>query len=97
MFTSAVFASANIVLLCYTPPASKYLRFNNPLTNFASVKDNLLAGFALMLVFEGILPFMAPRAWRETFRRVIELSDGQLRFIGLASIGLGLLILFMVT
>lgn len=61
------------------------------------MKDILLAGFALMLVFEGILPFMAPRAWRETFRRVIELSDGQLRFIGLASIGLGLLILFMVT
>ena len=50
-----------------------------------------------MLVFEGIMPFMAPRAWRETFRRVIELSDGQLRFIGLASIALGLLLLFMVT
>ena len=50
-----------------------------------------------MLVFEGIMPFLAPRAWRETFRRVIELSDGQLRFIGLASIALGLLLLFMVT
>ena len=50
-----------------------------------------------MLVFEGIMPFMAPRAWRETFRRVIELSDGQLRFIGLASVGIGLLLLFMVT
>ena len=61
------------------------------------MKDILLAGLALMLVFEGIMPFLAPRAWRETFRRVIELSDGQLRFIGLASIALGLLLLFMVT
>ena len=50
-----------------------------------------------MLVFEGVLPFVAPRAWRETFRRVIELSDGQLRFVGLASIAIGLLLLFMVT
>ena len=51
----------------------------------------------MMLIFEGILPFMAPRAWRETFRRVVELSDGQLRFIGLASIALGTLLLFLVT
>ena len=50
-----------------------------------------------MLVFEGIMPFIAPRLWRETFRRVIELTDGQLRFVGLASMALGLVLLFMVT
>lgn len=61
------------------------------------MKDTLLAGLALMLVFEGILPFMAPRAWRETFRRVIEMSDGQLRFFGLASIAIGMGLLFLVT
>ena len=61
------------------------------------MKDILLAGLALMLVFEGVLPFLAPRKWRETFRRVIELSDGQLRFVGLASIVIGLAMLFMVT
>ena len=61
------------------------------------MKDILLAGLALMLVFEGILPFLAPRKWRETFRRVVELSDGQLRFVGLASIVIGLSMLFMVT
>lgn len=61
------------------------------------MKDLLLAGLALMLVFEGILPFMAPRAWRETFRRIIELSDGQLRFVGLASIAIGLVLFYMVT
>ena len=65
--------------------------------NTNSVKDTLLAGLALMLVFEGILPFMAPRAWRETFRRVIEMSDGQLRFFGLASIAIGMGLLFLVT
>ncbi len=50
----------------------------------------------MMLIFEGILPFVAPRTWRETFRRAIELSDGQLRFVGLASIVIGLVLLFMV-
>lgn len=67
------------------------------LTKFSAVKDILLAGLALMLVFEGVLPFLAPRAWRETFRRVIELSDGQLRFVGLGSIAIGMVLLFMVT
>ena len=72
-------------------------RFYNILTNVTSVKDILLAGLALMLVFEGILPFIAPGAWREAFRRIIELSDGQLRFIGLSSIAIGVLLLLMVT
>jgi len=45
------------------------------------------------LVIEGIMPFVSPAIWRETFRRLIELSDGQIRLIGLTSmlIGLGLL------
>ena len=58
--------------------------------------DILLAGLALMLIFEGLLPLLAPRAWRETFRRVIEFSDGQLRFIGLASIMAGVVLFLMV-
>ena len=61
------------------------------------MKDILLAGLALMLVFEGLLPLVVPRAWRETFRRAMELSDGQLRFVGLASIVIGLVLLYMVT
>jgi uncharacterized protein len=56
----------------------------------------LLIAVALMLVFEGILPFLAPGLWRETFRRLIEMSDGQIRFIGLTSMLIGLLILFFV-
>ena len=53
----------------------------------------LLLAFALMLVIEGMLPFLAPKVWRETFRRVIEFSDGQIRFIGLSSILVGVVIL----
>jgi uncharacterized protein YjeT (DUF2065 family) len=55
----------------------------------------LLLALALMLVIEGLLPFVAPRVWRETFRRVTELGDGQLRFIGLTSIIIGLVILVL--
>ncbi|MDR2507703.1 MAG: DUF2065 domain-containing protein [Candidatus Accumulibacter sp.] len=53
----------------------------------------LLPAFALMLVFEGILPFLAPTAWRDTFRRATAMTDGQIRFVGLASILLGAILL----
>ena len=55
----------------------------------------LVSAFALMLVIEGILPFTAPRVWRDTFRRILELTDGQLRFAGLASMVTGLVILVL--
>ena len=51
--------------------------------------STLLLALALMLVIEGILPFLAPRVWRETFRRATELADGQIRFLGLISMSLG--------
>ena len=54
------------------------------------MSDSLLAAFALVLVVEGLLPLVAPRLWRETFRKLLELTDGQLRFIGLVSIAMGL-------
>ncbi|MCU0950716.1 MAG: DUF2065 domain-containing protein [Burkholderiaceae bacterium] len=49
-----------------------------------------------MLVLEGLLPFAAPAAWRNAFRRLLDLSDGQLRFIGLALIVSGLLLTLIV-
>ncbi|MDG1073631.1 MAG: DUF2065 domain-containing protein [Methylophilaceae bacterium] len=57
--------------------------------------SNLLAALGLMLVIEGLLPLVAPQAWRETFKRMIALKDGQLRFIGLLSIAGGMLVLFL--
>jgi uncharacterized protein YjeT (DUF2065 family) len=48
---------------------------------------------ALMLVLEGVLPFLAPNLWRDTFRKITQMSDGQIRFVGLSSMIVGLLIL----
>lgn len=52
--------------------------------------DSLWAAFALVLVVEGFLPLVAPRLWRESFAKLVTLTDGQLRFIGLASMVIGL-------
>ena len=54
--------------------------------------ETFWAALALVLVVEGLMPFLAPQVWRDTFRRLIEMSDGQIRFIGLASIALGLIV-----
>ena len=59
------------------------------------MSDNLLIAFALMLMLEGLVPFIAPNAWRETFRRLIQFSDGQIRFLGLTSILVGLITLII--
>ncbi|MGZ8198708.1 MAG: DUF2065 domain-containing protein [Burkholderiales bacterium] len=60
------------------------------------MSSTLLTAFALMLVIEGVLPFLVPTLWRDTFRRLTELSDGQIRFIGLTSMLAGLLLLYIV-
>ena len=52
--------------------------------------DSLWAALALVLVLEGLLPLVAPKVWRESFQKLVLLTDGQLRFIGLISIALGL-------
>ena len=54
----------------------------------------ILMAIALVLVIEGLLPFLAPNVWRETFRRILQLSDGQIRFFGLSSMLAGLLLLY---
>lgn len=54
----------------------------------------LLAAFSLVLIFEGLLPFVAPQFWRNAFRKVMDMRDGQIRFIGLTSMLIGLIILF---
>lgn len=59
--------------------------------------STFLLAFALMLVIEGILPFLFPAQWREIFRRIIQFSDGQIRFFGLTSMLAGLLLFLFVT
>ncbi|HET7833626.1 MAG TPA: DUF2065 domain-containing protein [Gallionella sp.] len=55
-----------------------------------------LLGFAMMLVIEGLLPFLTPNLWRETFSKLVTLSDGQLRFVGMTSMIGGLLLLYWI-
>ncbi len=55
----------------------------------------LMMAVALMLVIEGLLPFLLPTVWRDAFRRLTEMSDGQIRFVGLSSMLAGLLLLFL--
>ncbi|MEI2781968.1 MAG: DUF2065 domain-containing protein [Candidatus Competibacter sp.] len=56
--------------------------------------DELLAAFGLMLVVEGILPFLSPSALRQSLLRMAQLEDRTLRFVGLGSMLLGLLVLY---
>lgn len=57
--------------------------------------QTLLIALALMLVLEGLLPFVSPPSWRLVMRRVGAMADGQIRFFGLASILAGLALLFV--
>ena len=57
--------------------------------------DTLLGALALMLVIEGLLPFFSPKSWREMFARAMQMSDGQIRFIGLSSMLVGVLVLIL--
>jgi len=50
----------------------------------------LLTAIALVMVIEGLMPLISPARWRELFSRILAMSDGQIRFIGLASILMGL-------
>ena len=49
----------------------------------------MLGAFALMLLIEGFLPFVSPARWRALFQQALKLSDGQIRFIGLSSLLVG--------
>ena len=57
--------------------------------------SDLFAALALVLVIEGVLPFVAPRLWRDMFRQVTELSEQQIRFVGLASMLAGVVVLVL--
>ena len=57
--------------------------------------EALLGALALMLIVEGLLPFLSPRTWREVFERATRMSDGQIRFIGLISLAAGLVLLLV--
>ncbi len=55
----------------------------------------IVTALGLLLVLEGLLPLLLPQTWRETFKRMIELKDGQLRFVGLMSVIGGLVLVWL--
>ncbi|MEP7281342.1 MAG: DUF2065 domain-containing protein [Rubrivivax sp.] len=55
--------------------------------------DALLGALALMLVLEGLMPLLNPRGWRAVLARVIQMTDGQIRFIGLLAVVGGFVLL----
>ncbi len=57
--------------------------------------QTFVTALALMLVFEGLLPFVSPGSWRSLVRRIGVLTDGQIRFFGMTSIVAGLVLLFI--
>jgi uncharacterized protein YjeT (DUF2065 family) len=59
--------------------------------------ETLALAFGLMLVLEGLLPLLAPSAWRQMFQRVTELKDGQIRFFGLLAVAGGALLFWFLS
>lgn len=58
--------------------------------------SDLLTGFALYLILEGVLPFLSPDGWRRSMGMIAGLPRGQLRMFGLVSMVAGLVLLFVV-
>jgi uncharacterized protein YjeT (DUF2065 family) len=57
------------------------------------VENPWIVAFGLLLLLEGVVPFLFPKQWRDTFRRILQLSDGQIRFLGLIALLSGVLVL----
>ncbi len=56
------------------------------------MNDLFWSALALVLVFEGLMPFIAPAAWRRMFTEMLKLQDGQIRFFGLICLVFGALL-----
>ena len=59
------------------------------------MSNALLLALALVLIIEGLMPLLFPRQWRQLFQQIMALTDGQLRYIGLAAVAAGLLLLLV--
>ncbi|MBN9286635.1 MAG: DUF2065 domain-containing protein [Gammaproteobacteria bacterium 39-13] len=57
--------------------------------------DDLFAAMALLFVFEGIMPFVSPARWRIVLRTVADQSDTALRIMGLSSMLMGAVLLYI--
>ena len=62
-----------------------------------SLGQQVLIALSLMLVLEGIVPFLYPQRWRLLVSRLAEIDDRQLRFAGLASMLVGVILLYFIS
>lgn len=58
--------------------------------------QDLLSAVALVLIIEGILPFLSPAATRRALFQIVQQNDRTLRLTGLASMVLGLIVLYLI-
>jgi uncharacterized protein YjeT (DUF2065 family) len=58
--------------------------------------DTIWLAIALVLVIEGLFPFLSPGGWKRMFAQLLLLSDGQIRFFALMSIIGGLILIWCV-
>ena len=58
--------------------------------------ENLIPALALVLVIEGMLPFLSPRGWRDAMSQAARLPDNVLRIFGFVSMMAGVIILYFV-
>ena len=58
--------------------------------------SDLLAALGLFLVLEGIAPFLNPQGVKRAFARLLQIHDRELRYAGLGSMLVGVIILFLV-
>ncbi len=57
---------------------------------------DILVALALVLVIEGILPFLNPAGWRDMMLSAAKMEDRSLRIVGLVSMVLGVVVLYLV-
>ena len=58
--------------------------------------EELGKAFCLMLVLEGIIPFLYPKRWRKLVATLAVVNDQQLRVMGLVSMLLGAGMLYLI-
>ena len=59
--------------------------------------DVFWLALALVLVIEGLFPFLSPAKWKRMFLQIVQMQDGQIRFFGLCSVLAGLLLIWLLT
>jgi len=58
--------------------------------------SDLLSAVAILLVLEGLLPFLNPNGTRRVFARLSQVTSTELRVAGFVSLALGLVLLYLV-